>query len=361
MKILVIEDDAAIRQTLVDLLELNGHTVLAAADGDEGIRRAGEHPELVLCDVGLPGKDGYEVLQAIQRLPGGGEMPFIFLTARADRVDQRRGMVLGADDYITKPFTQRDLLEAIAARIARQRTLRGRVEELIEKRRREISADWSHELMTPLVGVLGGLELIEMEGTNVSPAEFKELLGIIRGGAERQQRLSRKLVRYFELERMRDASPPPGSYQCNAETAVSAGAARAAQEEKRQEDLRLDCERGEVALPETYLIDAVAELVENAFRFSGSGQPVVVSGRCVGREYRIEVQDRGVGMTQAQREKVAPFTQFERTRREQQGLGLGLAIAQLTAGLAGGRLTLAEGEAGRGVKVVVELPLVDGG
>ena len=101
MKILVIEDDEAIRQTLCDLLELNGHSVLAAADGEEGIRLAGEHPELVLCDVGLPGKDGYEVIQAIHRMPGGGEMPFIFLTARVDRADQRRGMALGADVYIT--------------------------------------------------------------------------------------------------------------------------------------------------------------------------------------------------------------------------------------------------------------------
>lgn len=357
MKILIIEDDEAIRQTLCDLLELNGHSVLAAEDGDAGIRLAGEHPELVLCDVGLPGKDGYEVIQAIQRLPGGGEMPFIFLTARAERADQRRGMALGADDYITKPFTERDILEAIAARIARQRTLRGRVEELIEQRRREISADWSHELMTPLNGVLGGLELIEMEGGSVSPAELKDLLGIIRGGAERQERLSRKLVRYFELERMRDAPHPPDSFRCNAETAVAAAAARAAQEEKRQADLRVDCERGEVALPETYLIDAVDELVENAFHFSGSGQPVVVSGRCVGRDYRIEVLDRGVGMTATERASVGAFTQFQRARRSQQGLGLGLAIARLTASLAGGRVTLAEGEGGQGVKATVELPL----
>ena len=85
MKILIIEDDEAIRETLRDFLELNGHTVLAAVDGEEGVRLAAERPELVLCDVGLPGKDGYEVIQAIHRLPGGGDMPFIFLTARADR------------------------------------------------------------------------------------------------------------------------------------------------------------------------------------------------------------------------------------------------------------------------------------
>jgi CheY-like chemotaxis protein len=358
MKILIIEDDAAIRQTLRDLLELNGHSVLAAVDGEEGVRLATERPELVLCDVGLPGKDGYEVIQAIHQLPGGGDMPFIFLTARTDRADQRRGMDLGADDYITKPFTERDILDAIAARVTRQRTLRGRVEELIEQRRREVSANWSHELMTPLNGVLGGLELIEMEGGSVSPAELKDLLGLIRGGAERQQRLSRKLVLYFELERLRDSPSPVGSSRCHADAAVVAAAARAAQEANRPADLRVNCEPGEVALPEMYLMGAVAELVENALRFSGRGQPVVVTGRRMAREYRIEVVDLGAGMTATERGGVAAFAQFPRSRQAPQGLGLGLAIAKLAAAIAGGSVTLAEGNAGQGLKAVVELPLV---
>jgi len=358
MKILLIEDDPAISEMLCELLELNGHSVLAATDGETGVRLAAEHPELVLCDVGLPGKSGYEVIQEIQRLPGGNDMPFIFLTALADRANQRRGMALGADDYITKPFTEREILDAIAARVGRQRRLRTRIKELIEQHRREVSADWSHELMAPLTGVLGGLQLIEMEGGNISAAELKELLGLIRGGAERQQRLARKLIRYFELERLRDAPRQPTTWQCHVETSIAAAAARAADENQRQTDLRVECAAGEVALPEEYLIDAVSELVGNAFRFSSPGQTVVVSGRAVGREYRIEVLDGGPGMSPAEREQVAAFTQFPRLHRMPQGLGLGLAIARLTADLAGGRVTLAEGNAGCGLQVIVELPLM---
>lgn len=356
MKILIIEDEPAILFTLQEMLQFNGHTILAADCGEEGVKRAEEGPDLILCDIGLPGMDGYEVLTAIRQLPHGQDVPFIFLTARADRSDQRRGMALGADDYITKPFTERDLLEAIGVRFSRQRRLRERVEQLIEQRRREISADWSHELMTPLTGVLGGLDLIELEGDGISRDELKELLGIIRAGAKRQQRLSLKLIRFFELERAREAPAPVEVSRCQADTAVAAGAARAAEEEDRANDLQVECEPAEIALLSTFLTDAVAELVGNAFRFSPRGSAVIVKARRVERSYRIEIVDQGPGMSAAQREAVGAFTQFDRSRSEQQGLGLGIAIARTAAEIGGGTFTLAPGPGALGLKATLEFP-----
>jgi signal transduction histidine kinase len=356
MKILIIEDEPAIRETLQDILEYNGHTVSTAPDGPTGLAAAADRPDLVLCDIGLPGIDGYEVLAALRQQPHGSEVPFIFLTARADRADQRRGMALGADDYITKPFTERDLLDAIAVRVSRQSRLRARVEQLIEQHRREISADWSHELMTPLTGVLGGLDLIELEGEGISQAELKDLLGLIRAGAERQQRLSRKLVRYFELERVKDAPARAQTDSCRADTVVADAAQSAAVAEKRAQDLHLACEPGEVALAADYLADAVTELVGNALRFSQPGQPVHVTGRRHERRYRIEILDEGPGLPAEQRERIGAFTQFDRNRHEQQGLGLGLAIARAVAEIGGGTLTLDAGPAARGLRVTLELP-----
>ncbi len=356
MKILIIEDEPAIRETLQDILEFNGHTVRTATDGETGLAAAAERPDLILCDIGLPGMDGYDVISALRQQPHGSDVPFIFLTARADRADQRRGMALGADDYITKPFTERDLLDAIAVRVSRQRRLRERVEQLIEQHRREISADWSHELMTPLNGVLGGLELIEMEGEGISQAELKDLLGLIRTGAERQQRLSRKLVRYFELERLKDAPAGAQTYSCRADATLTDAARAAATAAQRPQDLRLECEPGEVPLHADYLADAVTELVGNAFRFSEPGQLVRVTGRRSAQRYRIEVRDEGPGMSAEQREHIGAFTQFDRNRREQQGLGLGLAIARAVAEIGGGSLTLDAGPDGRGLRVTLDLP-----
>ena len=113
MTILIIDDEPAIRDTLQLCLELHGHTVLTAADGPAGVQLAAQQPDLILCDVGLPGLDGYGVITAIKQLPTGRDIPFIFLTALAGRDDLRQGMNLGASGYVVKPFTQRDIMDAI--------------------------------------------------------------------------------------------------------------------------------------------------------------------------------------------------------------------------------------------------------
>ena len=213
--------------------------------------------------------------------------------------------------------------------------------------------------MTPLWGVLGGLELIEKEADKVSPQELKEILGLIRKSAERQQKLSGKLVRFFELERMMDRKDGAGTAKCQVHEAITVGAGQAAAEMGRQADVHVKSEPAQVPLAGPILIDAVAELVGNALRFAAAGEPVSVTGRRQGSGYVIEVVDRGPGMTPEQRSAVGAFTQFERERKEQQGLGLGLAIVQTSATLAGGRLVLGDGPGGRGLSAAIELPSCD--
>ncbi|MEN9663626.1 MAG: hypothetical protein RL324_2575 [Verrucomicrobiota bacterium] len=355
MKILIIEDDEAIRDTLRDLLEINGHIVIDATDGLSGVERAKELPELILCDIGLPGLDGYQVLSALQQLPACRAIPFIFLTARSDRQDQRQGMALGADDYITKPFSQKEILDAIEARVRRHRPLRERLEELLRQQKTEVGANWSHELLTPLTGLMGGLELIEADADQITPSELKELLALIRAGAERQEALARKLILHFELERLK-AVPPVKPSSCPTR-AVESAAQRQAGIDRRTDDLTVMIEPAYVPLLEPHLAAVVAELVGNAFRFSASGQPVTVSGRRQDGRYRIEITDQGTGMTAAECAAIGPYIQFGRAQREQQGLGLGLAIAQAAAHLAGGKFHVEPGPGGRGVRAVFDVPL----
>jgi two-component system sensor histidine kinase/response regulator len=356
MNILIIEDEPEIRNSLRDLLEINGHRVLAADDGTEGVRLAETHPDLILCDVAMPAKDGYEVLTTLRLLPRCRDIPFIFVTGRVDRAAQRQGMALGADDYLTKPFTERDLLDAIAARVRRQQPSRERIDRLLAERRATVNAPWSHELMTPLCGILVGIELIEMDADIITPAELKIPLGLIRTGAERQHSLSKKLALYYELERMKAASDRGASYCHDVAGAINAGARRAASSEHRVSDLLVRCEGGAVLLDDEHLRVAVAELTGNAFRFSQPGQPVRVSGTHRGARYRIEVVDQGVGMTEEERGQVDAFKQFGRKEREQQGLGLGLAIVRSAAELAGGFFELRPGAGSQGLKAILELP-----
>lgn len=124
-KILIIEDHFEVRENLHELLELCNFEVLSAPNGEKGIQEAiSAQPDLILCDIMMPGIDGYEVLATLAQQPETAAIPFIFLSARADKADIRRGMLLGADDYVTKPFEEQDLLRAIQVRLHKSHLLK---------------------------------------------------------------------------------------------------------------------------------------------------------------------------------------------------------------------------------------------
>ena len=118
--ILLIEDDEVIRENTAELLEMAGFAVLAAENGQLGVAQAlTTKPDLVVCDIMMPVLDGYGVLQIFNQNAQLAGVPFIFLTAKTERTDLRRGMALGADDYLTKPFDKAELLSAIMGRLNR--------------------------------------------------------------------------------------------------------------------------------------------------------------------------------------------------------------------------------------------------
>ena len=120
-KILVIEDEVSVRENILDLLEAESFETLAAANGKIGIDLAvSEVPDLILCDLMMPNIDGYEVLKKLNLQANTATIPFIFLTARTAKSDVRQGMDLGADDYLTKPFSRSELLNAIISRLEKQ-------------------------------------------------------------------------------------------------------------------------------------------------------------------------------------------------------------------------------------------------
>jgi len=124
LKILVIEDDELIRETLLQLLESHNYRAIVAENGRFGVQMAlSEIPDVILCDVQMPELDGYDVLRTLRQNSLAATIPFIFLTAQSDKTDFRRGMELGADDYLTKPFTKAELLGAIASRISKRLTI----------------------------------------------------------------------------------------------------------------------------------------------------------------------------------------------------------------------------------------------
>lgn len=117
-KILVIEDNTAVRENIAEILELSSYNVITAEDGMQGIKQVLlTKPDLVLCDIAMPEMDGYGVLHMLRRNPDVKHTPFIFLTAKTERSDFRAAMEQGADDFITKPFSATELLQAVESQL----------------------------------------------------------------------------------------------------------------------------------------------------------------------------------------------------------------------------------------------------
>ena len=116
--ILIIEDNDDIRESTAEILELADYNVITAENGKKGVDLALKHfPDIILCDIMMPELDGYGVLYLLNKNPKTASIPFIFLTAKAERLDMRKGMEMGADDYLTKPFDDMELLNAIESRL----------------------------------------------------------------------------------------------------------------------------------------------------------------------------------------------------------------------------------------------------
>ncbi|MEL6559397.1 MAG: response regulator [Bacteroidota bacterium] len=122
--ILVIEDNDEMRDNICELLELSNYNVHDAGNGKNGVKEAlSVKPDIIICDIMMPGLDGYEVLYMLSKNPDTASIPFIFLTAKAEKEDFRKGMDMGADDYLTKPFEEIDLLSAIERRLKKHEKL----------------------------------------------------------------------------------------------------------------------------------------------------------------------------------------------------------------------------------------------
>ncbi len=142
--ILIIEDEEALRENIAEIISHYGFHVISAPSGEDGVNLTLQHaPDIIICDVMLPGIDGFDVFSQIKQLSKSQSPAFIFLTAKSTRSDTRTGMDMGADDYLTKPFTKEELLNSINARIDKLTQIRKQQpekDELIEAALEKLSS-----------------------------------------------------------------------------------------------------------------------------------------------------------------------------------------------------------------------------
>ncbi len=361
MKILVIDDEALMRDLISQLLQTRGWAVMEAPDGRAGLAQARQHlPDLILCDYDMMGMNGYEILAELRTSPATASIPFILVTGATDRVGVRQTMELGADDYLTKPFSEAALFKSVEARLARVRTAREQATQKLAALRSNIIAALPHELKTPLNGILGFSDLLVTDYEAFSREEVGEMLRDIRQSARALDRLIDRFFGYAELVLMTaipaaQRKPASAASAAEARSTLETVTAAVAQRHHRQADLRLQLTEDGPAVAATVLARLTEELIDNACKFSAPGSPIELRGSRQEDCFILTVSDAGRGLTAEQIADAGALLQFDRHRHEQQGVGLGLATVRLLAESQGGALTL-HSEPGRGTTARVTLP-----
>jgi len=359
--VLAIDDSPEIRLVINETLNLFGFQTLIAEDGLTGIKLAQEHlPDLIICDVNMPNLDGYATLRAMREHEATAMIPFMFLSGVTDRITIRKGMELGADDYLTKPFSPKELMAAVNTRLEKQAELQRLSDRKLNELRGNLSLALPHELRTPLNGIMGLAHLMMEDYAEMPPEEVLDSARFIHESALRLHRLIENFLVYSQIELMgseaktiivSDAIKP-----VTVQDVVPDLARKVAARHKREGDLLLKIENASLLVPSENLVKIVEELVDNAFKFSEPGKPVLLATETGNGRFFLTIADKGRGMQAEQISRIGPHIQFERQTFEQQGAGLGLFIAKRITELLGGQIVV-ESRPGEGTTIRVSFSM----
>ena len=361
--ILVVEDDLALLEGVRELLELSEYKVLTAANGREALDvLEKKQPDLIVSDIMMPEMDGYQFHEKVSAQPELSAIPFIFLTARGEKTDIRRGKELGADDYITKPFDDEDLLVAVRAKLKRWENLRQQRDEEVADLKSKILLTLSHEFRTPLTYIINYSDLLELDGQEIATEDFSDFMQGIRRGALRLNSLVDDFLVLVEIE----TSEAEEAYRYRRRRIEETGLwlrviVKPFQPTAEERGLTLVTDIPEDLPPlvadEAYLSDAIGRLLDNAIKFStNESEWVRFSAEAEGDRLILRVQDQGQGIREQDLGGLFDvFYQIDRAKREQQGSGSGLAICKGIIGVHGGEVGV-ESEFGKGSTFWVSLP-----
>jgi signal transduction histidine kinase len=271
----------------------------------------------------------------------------------------RRGMNLGADDYLAKPFTAPQLYSAVEARLKKALLLRQTAEKKLSDLRANLSLALPHEMITPLNGIFGLAQILSTGADSLSPAEVAEFGTNILQSAERLHRTVQNFLLYGQLEMKATDAERLATLVLKqtrgVRRVIEDRARRCAESVARAADLQLELADGSVCIAQDLFTKLVDELIDNAFKFSATGTPVRICAVPNGAKFVLSVSDRGRGMDARQIAAIGAYAQFNRKTQEQQGSGLGLTIAKRIVELHAGQFDI-QSEPGAGTTISVKLP-----
>jgi len=366
-KILVVEDEAILRGEVVEWLTLEGYEAMSAQDGMAGVEVAFQNrPDLIICDITMPRLDGYGVLLEVRSNPQTAAIPFIFVTARAAHEDIRRGMILGADDYITKPFTRLELLQALKSRLdkkaALERDLQHEVDELQKALTQEyeqrmlntkLVAMFSHDFRNPLAGILSSNSLLRDYADRMDASRRLVHLNRIESSVLQLMQMLDDMMVVAQMETGNfEFRPEPLNVEIFFQQLVEEF-----QIIHRDTHLILFENRfPHMLVTDMRLLRQIASnLISNAVKYSLPGSLVHIVASVHEGNFLLTFQDQGIGIPDGDQTRL--FGAFQRGSNvgSVRGTGLGLAIVKQSVELQGGSVHL-ESQEGRGTLVSILIP-----
>jgi two-component system, sensor histidine kinase and response regulator len=365
-KILIIDDETLLREEVMEWLTMTGYEVIGAADGLEGVNLALTHlPDVILCDIAMPRLDGYDVMVQVRANTLTQLTPFIYMTARAGLEDIRKGMSLGADDYITKPFTYQQLIQALETRLAKkaqqaaqqQAEVAGWQHALAEEHelrllKSRMVAMFSHDFRNPLASILTANGILRNYNDRLDSQRRLAYLNRVEASAHLLLQMLDDMLAIAQME--------TGNLICKPEPLNIQEFLQGIVQEFQliysdTHTLIFNSELSDIVLIDPRLLRQItANLISNAAKYSPIGTEVAVSLRRNGEGVELSVQDHGIGIPEADQQRL--FHAFQRASNVGNiaGTGLGLAIVQQAAILHGGTVQL-ESQVNGGTKVTVHL------
>lgn len=344
--ILIVEDDESVRQTLGDMLEVHGFCVVTASSGIEGLAAAKrDAPSLIITDVQMHGMTGFELIEALRGDEVLRGIPVIVISAKVDRATTRRGMELGAADFITKPFSEDELIHSVATRLEKKELM----DELDA-----FSHTVAHDLRSPLCVIAGRIDLATMMLDTAKEATLRCHLTEAARAVVRVNKILDELLILAGVRRQVIVPLPLDM------TAIVREALADLEGFLQQHSARVqqpdNCPAAVGHAP--WIVQVWVNFISNAAKYGGPDPQITVGGEAGpgGLTVRFWVQDNGPGLAEADQKKMfVPFSRISTVRAK--GHGLGLSIVRRIVEKLGGHVGVVSAP-GAGARFWFELPAV---
>lgn len=360
-KILIIEDTDNVRENIAEILESEDFETHAAENGEVGIDMAKKiQPDLILCDIMMPGIDGYEVIKHLRSEEITATIPFIFLTAKGTVENIRDGMLSGADDYIPKPFTIEQLLSAVNTRIKRIESIKEEIEGTVKSLVNKMALPFATDINDLMKAIVGFSEMISSGCVDMEKHEIADLANLILSAGLKLKKTVSKTLNFYRLEALEVNNEELENLRQeiveNGDDIIEYSARNISINCRRDNDLSLSLKPAKIKVPVDILEMIVEELIENATKFSTRKTEIKVETDITKDSYHISIQDKGIGISPKQIKRIGAFIRYEDRIKSNSGLGLGLHNAKKATRLFGGTFSI-DSRLNKGTTVNVRLPL----